>query len=513
MTLAEGRTKKSARNAVFAIINQFVTIALSFINRSLFIHFLGAEYLGISGLFSDILTMLSLADLGLTSAMAYSYYKPLAEKDEEKISSLLNFYRKIYLVLAIVVMGLGLALIPFLKYIVNLENPIPHIKLYYIILLSNTAVSYLFVYKTTLINADQNNYIISRYTTFVSIVRSILQAILLIVFKSYFVYLLVNVIATLTNNFIASRKADLLYPYIKNKGSSLPQNEKNIIIDNIKSVFIYKTSSVVMNGTDNTIISILIGTVSVGIYSNYNMIIGAINTLVNLIYTSTTASIGNIITKGSKEDRYNTFRMIQALSLLLTTFTTICLASLIGDLIHIWLGEEYAFDMNTTISILINFYIIGIVHPIWSFREATGLFRQTKYIMLISAIVNIVFSILLGKYFGVAGVLYASAISRLSTYFWYEPKMLFKNYFDVSVQEYFIPILKNLFIVLLAVVFVFILGDRFSISTIWSFLFKSIIVALFALVVSVIGYKNTDGYRMISLRIRNIIHRSQFHEE
>lgn len=498
--MPEGRTKKSARNVVFAFINQFVTLVLSFVNRTIFIHTLGGEYLGISGLFSDILTMLSLADLGLTSAMAFSYYKPLANDDKEKIASLIHFYRKIYLVLAVVVMVVGLAFVPFLKYIVNLEKPIPHLTLYYIFLLCNTAVSYLFVYKTTLINADQKNYLISRYSMFILIIRSILQAILLIVFKSYFVFLIINILATISNNLVASTKANKLYPYIQEKKSDISKEEKNSIVENIKSVIIYKTASVVMNGTDNTIISILVGTIWVGIYSNYNMVVGSINTFVNLIYTSTTASIGNIIVKGNMEDRYQTFKMIQTLSLLLTTFTTICLSTLINDFLLIWLGKEYVFDVYTSCAIFINFYIVGIVHPIWSFREATGLFRQTKYIMLISAIINIVLSILLGMKYGVAGILLASAVSRLSTYFWYEPKILFNEYFNVSVTKYYAPIIKNFFIVLIGCVVIIGISRVYTINTIGPFIIKSIIVIVVAFLITILFYRNTDGYKMIKQR-------------
>ena len=503
--MQEGRTKKTAKNAAFAIINQFATIVLSFFNRTIFIRVLGAGYLGISGLFSDILTMLSLADLGLASAMAFSYYRPLAEGDSEKVAGLLSFYKKIYYYLAAIVAIIGVALVPFLKYLINLEEEIPYLNIYYLFFLTNTVVSYLFVYKTTLITADQKNYLVSKYTTIISLIRTLIQAILLFVFKNYFVYIALNILATLSINLVASNKANQLYPYIMTHGGEIAKSEKKDIFDNIKSVFIYKTASVVMNGTDNTLISVMVGTVWVGVYSNYNMIVGALNTFINLIYSSSTASIGNIIAKEEEKSRFRAFKMVQTLSLLLTTFTTICLSLLLNDFINVWLGENYVFDVATTVSIIVNFYIVGIVHPIWSFREATGLFKQTKFIMPISALVNISLSIILGMKCGVAGILFASAISRLTTYFWYEPRVLFRQYFGESEKHYYQPLLRNFAIVLVAIVGTYYASSFIKAYSWMTLLFKGVVVAIYAFAITVFVYRKTEGYAMIKQRVQGLI--------
>ena len=504
--MQEGRTQKTVKNAFFAFLNQALSIIISFVNRTIFIQVLGSSYLGISGLFSDILMMLSLADLGLISAMAFSYYKPLATGDEKKVAALLRFYRKIYLGLAVVVSIVGVSLIPFLKYIVNLDHELPYLNVYYLFFLGNTVVSYLFVYKSTLITADQKQYLVSKYTTIISLARMVIQIIVLMVFKSYFGYLIINILATLGTNMVLSIKANKLYPFIRHCKTELEKSERKSIFENIKSVFIYKTSAVVMNGTDNTLISILIGTVWVGIYSNYNMIISAINTFINLVYSSSTASIGNIVAKENSERRFEAFRMIQTVSLLLTTFTTICLSLLLNDLIFVWLGETYTLDIWTTVAILVNFYIVGIVHPIWTFREATGLFRKTKYIMLISAIINIALSLLLGYWFGIAGILFASAISRLSTYFWYEPKLLFKGYFEKPEREYYFPMIKNLCIVIVSIA---VLGYPLSFIPVtnWGLLIiKTIIVGLLSLFISIIFYRKTEGFVMLKQRAMGLLH-------
>lgn len=248
--------------------------------------------------------MLSMADLGFGTAMVYSFYKPLAENDHGKIAALIAFYKKVYNFIALGVAIIGLALVPFLEYIVNLDEKIPYIRVYYLFFLANTVLSYLFVYKTSIINADQKNYIVSKYQMLVNFGRVLFQSIFLLITKNYFIYLIIQVFATLANNIITSQKANKLYPYIKKSANKLDQAEKKNIYANMKSIFIYKISGVLLNGTDNIIISILVGTVWVGFYSNYNLVMNALNNFINIIYSSATASLGNvIISEKPKRDR------------------------------------------------------------------------------------------------------------------------------------------------------------------------------------------------------------------
>lgn len=470
----EGRFQKTARNVLFATINQFVSLALSIINRTLFIWVLGVEYLGISGLFADILTMLSLADLGLGTAMVYSYYKPLNNHEEEKIAQLTQFYKKIYMLIAIVVSVIGISLLPFLKYLVNLEKPIQNLNIYYLLMVGNTVASYLFVYKTSIINADQKNYIISKYQTITNCLRMLFQIVVLLVTKNYALYLLVQVLSTILNNVLMSKKADILYPYINNKVQKLENREKKSIFVNIKSMALYKVSLVVFSGIDNTLISVLVGTIWVGIYSNYNLIISTINSFINILYSSATASIGNVIAAENEERRYEVFQLIQVFSLVITTISTCCLYTLAPDLINLWLGNDFILDRATFVTILLNFYFNGLVHPIWSFREACGLYNRTKYVMLVAAIVNFVFSVVLGMRFGIAGILIASLIARITTYFWYEPKILFTEYFSRSEKNYYFPLAKNIALTLGICVFIHFTSNQITVVNWIEFILKTI---------------------------------------
>lgn len=500
--MADSRTRNTVRNAVYGAVNQIIMLLLSFINRTLFIRLLGVEYLGINALFGDVLTMLSMADLGFTTAMMYSLYKPLAERDNDKLASLIKLFRKVYNTIAACVAVIGLALLPFLHMIVNLDKPIPYLRFYYLFFLANTVISYLFTYKTAIINADQKNFLIFRYKIFTNIGRVALQIIFLLLTRSYFVFIGIQVLATLVNNLLASREAGRLYPFINKQARDLEKAEKRSINENVKSIFLYKVSSVLMNGTDNTLISVIVGTIWVGFYSNYNLVLNTLNTFIYILYTAASASIGNAVVTETPKKRFEIFKSIQTISFIISTFVSVCLFALFSDLINIWLGNEYVLDYLVLGSIILNFYIVEVLHPVVSFRESTGMYMRTKYIMLICAIENIVLSVLLGYVMGMAGILYATAISRLTTYFWFEPRILFGEYFKESTRHFYLPLVKNALLTG-ALIAVFMLASRYFIIDTWpKLLLKAFAVAVATLTVVVLAYRRTEGFRMLLSRVK-----------
>ena len=339
--MASGRVGNSLRNIIYRLISQGATVLLRFVSRTIFIYVLGVEYLGINGLFSEILQMLSLADLGFGTAMVFSMYKPLAEKDEYKLAQLVQLYKKIYTVIATVITIIGIGIVPFLKYLVNLDQDIPYLTVYYLLYLANTVASYLVVYKTCILNADQKNYLVSKYNTIFSLLSTIACAVFLVITKNFLIYLIVQVIFTYANNFYVSHVAQKLYPYISNKVEQLSKIEEKKIFDNVKSVFIYKVANTLVGSTDNTLISILIGTVTVGYYSNYTMIVNNIQMVINIIFSSVTASIGNLVVEKKAEKNYSVYKSMQFISYILSCISITGVYIMINDLIKVWLGEKY----------------------------------------------------------------------------------------------------------------------------------------------------------------------------
>lgn len=212
--MQDSRVINSIRNIGYRLSSQVITILLKFVERSIFIYVLGVEYLGINGLFSQILQVLSMADLGFGTAMVYSMYKPLAEKDETKLAQLVQFYKKVYTVIAASITILGIALVPFLQYIVNLKSDIPYLRVYYLLYLANTVASYLVVYKTCILTADQKNYLVSKYNMIFRLIMTVVGTLFLWITKQFIVYLSIQVFITYVNNFTVSKIAEKRYPYI-----------------------------------------------------------------------------------------------------------------------------------------------------------------------------------------------------------------------------------------------------------------------------------------------------------
>lgn len=501
------RSKRTLQNISVGVVNQFVNIVLSFISRTVFIRTLGNEYLGLNGIFADVLTLLSMADLGFSTAMAYSFYKPLADHDEERIASLIAFYKKVYNIIASVVLVLGLVCIPFLRLIVNTETYIPNLEIYYLFSLAGVVTSYLFVYKTTLLTADQKNYMIVNIRMVMNFIKVILQILSLVLFKNYILYLAIGTVIGIINNFVASKRTEKEYPYIKHVKleKDVDKELKGRIVENMKSVFIYKVSTTVFSATDNIIISMVISTAAVGLYSNYLMLSQKLLLIEQIVFSAMTASIGNVIAKENNEKRYAVFQMIQSISFMLCGIIVVSYGLLADDFVRVWLGEEFTLSKMLVIAVTLNTYFSCVLQPLWLYRDASGLYQKTKYVMLIATVENIVLSIALGKIMGVAGVIFASAIARVTTYCWYEPKLLFKDYFGKNAAQYFKQILINVFITVIAIGIGRTFSERYIPSNWLMLIIKGAVIGMASTILYLAIYFKTEGVQSLIKKVKEFL--------
>ena len=430
------RSRNTKRNIAIGIINQVIMLSLSFISKTIFIKLLGAEYLGVNGLYSNILTLLSLAELGIGNVMIYSLYRPVAENDKNEIYSLLEFYKKIYNAIAISIFVIGILLIPFLHIIIKSDISIDKLIIYYLIFLLNSVLSYFSIYKSALINATQQIYIINTVNTVCTFLQHLTQILILLLTKNYILYLSVQVIFTLVNNVVISNKANKMYPFIKDKSYKKNCIDTQNIKENIKSVFLHRIGNVIMNNTDNILISSILGTVYVGYYSNYNLLIGAVANFINIIIQSMMSSLGNLNASDDMEKSYSIFNILLLLFHWLSAICSISLILVINDFVTIWLGKEFILNSEIVLCIIFNFYIKNAINPVWMYRETMGLFNNIKYTMLFAALINMILSVILGLKFGLAGIIISTALARIFTTVWYEPKSLFKLKFKKPVKEY-----------------------------------------------------------------------------
>jgi len=403
----------------------------------------------------------------------------------------------------LIVTIVGIVLMPFLKYLINLPENIPNIYLYYILLLSNTVMSYLFVYQTTLIVADQKQYIINKYDIVFQYILFIVQLIILMLTKNFALYLLSNVLCTFICNLLKVRKTKQYYPYLKdNKSLSLPKSERKKIFGNLSSLFFYKIGSVIQSNTDNILISIFVGTIVVGYYSNYNTIIISIAAFITMIFTSIKASLGNFIVQKERENQLKMFNILETINFWLVGFCSICFINLIPDFILICFGKEYVLDFSLLIFVVLNFYTSNIRQTLWAYRETTGLFKKTKYITIVTSSLNLILSIIFGKIYGLTGIIGATVLSRMIYAWWREPLILFRSYFNTSPKVYFYNYLTRLCIVFIISFLTLYISNFINFNNLYlSFICKMIFSSFVTIISFVIIYRNSETMRFIEAKI------------
>jgi O-antigen/teichoic acid export membrane protein len=432
------RTKNTIINIATSFGGNIVVLLASFVSRTIFVQNLSKEYLGINGLFANILSVLSLLELGVGTAIIYSLYKPIADNDLPKVNALMNFYRKAYITIGCIIMIIGVAITPFLGLFFKDTPDVSLLKIYFLLYVINTVISYFYTYKRSLIIANQKGYISTIYNDIFFVLRNISQIIVLILTGSFLLYLIIQIICTFLENFSISKKADKMYPFLRKSNSVvLDKATSKEIQKNTLAMIGHRIGEVVINGTDNILLSKYIGIVEVGLYSNYLLIINSINKIYNLIFTASTASIGNLGATESKEKMKFIFNCLNLVGFWISAVSSICLFNLINPFIDFWLGKGYLLSTEVVFFIIINYYITCMRRGVLTFRDALGLYWYDRYKPLFESIINLLVSIILVIKLGMVGALIGTTFSTVVTCLWVEPYILYKYGFATSVSPYF----------------------------------------------------------------------------
>jgi len=501
------RTINSFKNIITGISGQVLTIFLQFASRTVFIYVLGKEYLGISALFTNILSILSVTELGIGTAIVYSLYKPLVEKDIKKISSTMNFLKKAYFIVGFTIAVLGLLLMPFLPHIIKGTTGLVNIKLVYLLYLFQSVSSYwFFAYKGALLQADQKKYIANIIRYIVSVITVIAQIVVLILFRSFLSYVLIGVVSHLCINIITARKVDKMYPYLKdNKKETLSKEERRVIYKNLFGVSMYKINSTIVRSTDNIVISMYISTIAVGLYSNYHLIVGTLIRMAKMIFSSFTASVGNLFVSESKERSVFIFKCLSFLSFWLYGFSSICLWILFNPFIILWVGKEYLFAEYIVLVIVLDFLMDGYQQVSISYKDACGLFWQGKYRPIATAVLNIAISIILAPRIGIAGVLLGTIISRLLTTWWFEPWMIYKYAFNRSPIQYFKKYIGFFILVIATGAITQVATIPYMENTLFNFMIKFLLCIIIPNSIFFLLFRKSDEFKYILSSIKRIL--------
>lgn len=473
--MADSRTKNSFRNYGMTVVAQITSILLSFIGRTFFIKLLNIEYLGVNGLFSNILSLLSLAELGVGTAITYMMYKPIAENHINKVIAYNNLFRKIYNGVGIFVLIVGVSLSPFINSFIK-EAPYVAENLYiiYILFVLNSAISYFFTYKRSLLIAFQKEYINSRNVVQFAIIKDIVLIGLLFCFHDYYIYLVAQIVITFASNAAISYKTNKLFPEIVSiKPEKVSTEEIKIIIKNTAAMVCHKIGSVVVSGTGNIFISYYIGIATVGIYSNYVLISTSASQIIGRGVNSLTASFGNLVATADKKDVYGVFKKIYFLNFLLAYLIAIYFYVLVDPFITFWIGKEYLLDAKSILIIVTNsifFYQLRI--PSQMVINTYGLFWQIKWKSLVEAAVNVCcsFFFMACMGWGIMGILLAGLVSNVTTSLWWEPYVAFKYGMKMPLKEYIDGFLLNTILL-------------FTSVALLNFIFDNIIIGISNLIV------------------------------
>ena len=434
----KSRTEYSARNTTVAVISRVLAILMGFAARVVFTHTLSSDYVGINGLFSDILNVLALSELGVGTAITYALYKPIASGDIEKQKILMQMFKRFYYVVAGIIFVCGLAVLPFMDILIKDQPDVPYLTVIYLMYLANSVLSYIGIYRKTLIDAYQVGYISTIIQTSSWFVQNIIQIIVLITTGNYILYLSIWILCTVLGNACIYFKASRMYPFLNDrKCGELKAEEKRSLWTNVRAMMVHKIGGVLVNNTDNLLLSSLVGTLAVGKYSNYFLIIGSVKQVLEQMFQGMMASVGNMNVSESKERIRRIFDAIFFMGQWVYGLITIMMFEILDVFVGISFGELYRFDENITFVLCLVFYFTGMRQPTLIFRDSIGLFKYDKWKAVAEAVINLIVSFVLGYYYGVIGVFIGTLVSTLLTSFWVEPYMLYKHRLKCSCITYF----------------------------------------------------------------------------
>lgn len=505
------RTKNSIKNIYINITTQIIITFLGFVSRKVFIDSLGTEYLGINGFLTNVLSMLSLVEGGIGTSIVYNLYKPLADKDEPRIIALVQLYKKLYGILAIMVFVLSLFIYPFLGSLMK-GNTINNIIIIYYIFVIKNVISYLNAHKWSLINADQKGYILAKYNLLFNIITTISKIFILLLTKDYILFLLIEAFIFMVQNVWNGKVVNKIYPYIKTKKVyTVEKTTKENLVNNVKALFLHNIGSYCVFGTDNILISAFINVKTVGLYSNYTMIISQLSSLLTPILGGVGASVGNLIAIESKEKNYEIFKVIYLVNFWIYSFCAIFLYNLLEPFINWWLGNGLLLDKLTLVIVLINFYITGMRNSIITFKVKAGIFQEDKYIPIIEAIINLGASMILVKILGLAGIFIGTTISTITIPLWTQSKLVYNNIFNKSVREYLKKYLHYIIItIIVGFITTFLCNSIVTTAGFLGLLFKGIICAITPNLIYLIIFYRSNEFKYLFNVIKNIIYGSKY---
>ena len=509
--MKKSRTEFATLNTSIALAIQPFSVIIGFINRTIFVSILGVTYLGLSSYLTSIVSILSLAELGIGEAMSYALYSPLVREEHGKINAFMILFKKLYRIIGVSIFVFGGILSLFLPNLIKDYTINSELYWIFFLFIFNSGSSYFFAYKRTLLYVDQRNYVMNLINFGLNTLRVFLQIAILIFTQNFIFYLLIETILNIIGNVIMSYIVDRLYNYLYNEEiTPINQEEKEKFIRNIKGNTLGSIGAKIVFQTDSILMAKFINLAAIGIYGNYTYVLGFVAMLVNTVMGSITSSIGNLIHSEDTtlEAKISFLKKYQFIAFSLIYFASIGYLLFVHPFIIIWLGENLSFNQWTEIVIVINFFLTAYRQPNLVLISVHGLsYEQNKKV-----IAEILLNIFLSLYFlivldlGVAGILLGTIGSTLLTCTWYEPYSVFKYGLKTSSKNYFRTMIQHFILAGLSILLFSLLDYYFLIQLdfIYSLVIK-IILYLIVLVIYILIFRNHEGGRQIILMIQKVL--------
>ena len=486
------------RNIIFGAVNKILLMLFPFLIRTVMIYKIGLQYVGLNSLFASILQVLNLTELGFSNAIVYSLYEPIANSNQNLISLYMEFYKRVYRIIGLIIIGIGFCILPFLKLFINGEIPNDvNIYILFLIYLFNTAISYIFYgYKNALINAHQRMDIISNISTISQSVMYCFQIVILLLVENYYIYLIMMPVFTVINNILTKKVSDRLFPTVECKGTL--SKEKIVGIKNqVKGLMIHRVCQVSRNSLDSIFISAYLGLNTAAIYSNYYYIITALNGILAVLGNSMLAGIGNSIATESVEKNCNDMFNFNFMYMMLSGICTVVLFCLYQPFMKIWVGKESMLPMTAVIMLCVYFYILkmGDIRGIYS--DAAGLWWENRHRAIVEAITNLALNAILGWKFGIYGIIMATLISLFVINFIFGSQIIFKYYFkNEKILQYYKTNFKYAVVTIIVAIGCYWFNDKLMVQGVGGLIIRGIIVGSVSVSLFLLIYCKTFEFKI-----------------
>ncbi|MBR1771978.1 MAG: lipopolysaccharide biosynthesis protein [Lachnospiraceae bacterium] len=422
--MADSRSKNASRNIVFAFANKTVTLLLPFISRTIILYLMGEEFLGIGSLFTAVLSFLSLTELGVGSAIVYAMYEPIARGDRTKICALLSYYKKIYQRIGFAMLGIGTVLLPFIPYLIKGEPPAgANAYVLFYLYLINSVVSYFFAgYKQSLLSAHQRSDVISKIAMATTVFVQMMQILVIVVFRNFYVYAFVPILGTLLTNVLNLVMTNRMYPELVCAGEP-EEADRKAIEKRLSGLIGTKLNSIVVHSADMMVVSAFLGLTATAVYSNYYYVINAVYAFLQLFFSSLTAGVGNSLITETKEKNYRLYRKISFINAWFTGWCCVCLLCLMHPFMSLWAGEDLTYPLGIEAMLVLYFFVYTIQRTMLVFKDAAGIWYEDRFRPYVCMILNLFLNIVLVTRIGIYGVVGSSVAAFLISIPWVSTTM------------------------------------------------------------------------------------------